>query len=415
MSFEGVKITKLEGGLGRTNPADDGVMALAIALATLPANIDNYKPYKLSQVRDAELLGFNESFDANNHVLAHQHISDFFAYSPEGTLYLIPVPAKDNEDATYKVEDIAQMTAFKAAIREAASVKSIGFAGFDGAINTLITSVATIQTGFVDTMATEKRLIDNVMIEAVPAADVVGVNALPDLREQHAGNVSVVIGQDPKVAAIDNAYQNYAAIGAALGMLSVRQVNENLGSVNILQKPSAKRAQGDYPLTIGTSWASAAISNGVALSELTGTDKKNLTDKGYIYAGSYDGYGGVFFNSSPTATAATSDYAFIENNRVWNKAARRIRAILLPEIKGVVKKDPQTGYIRSTTISRWTGLVNAGLEMMVAADEISGYDCYIDPKQVLGPSSPLRIKAQIVMDDIVHEMDVELGLVNKLG
>lgn len=415
MSFEGVKITKLEGGLGRTNPADDGVMALAVGLNTLPQDIENFKPYKLSQIRDAEILGFNESFDANNLVLVHHHISEFFAYSPEGTLYLIPVPAKDGSAATYKVEDVAALPAFIAAIREATAVKCVGFAGYSAVIGTLQASVTGIQTGFVDVMAAEKRLIDNVMIEATPAANVVGVTGLPDLKTLSAGNVSVCIAQDPKVAAIDAAYTNYSAIGAALGMLSVRQVNENLGSVNILQKPSIKRGQSDYPLTSGASWASAAISNGVALSELTGTDKTNLTDKGYIYAGSYDGYGGVFFNDSPTAIAATSDYAYIENNRVWNKAARRIRAILLPEIKGVVKKDPQTGYIRSTTISRWTALVNAGLEMMQAADEISGYDCYIDPKQILSSGQPLVIKAQIVVDDIVHEMDVELGLVSKLG
>lgn len=414
MSFEGVKITKLEGGLGRTNPADDGVMALVVALSTLPSEIDNYKPYKLIQARDAELLGFNESFDANQLVLVNHHINEFFTYSPEGTLYLICVPDEIDESAA-KPEDIANSDDFKAAIRQAASVKSIGFVGFAPAIGTVATSVAAIQDGFITDMAAEKRLIDNVMLEAIPAADVTGVTALPDLRDGNAGNVSVCIAQDPKVAAIDNAYENYVAIGAALGMLSVRQVNENLGSVNILQKPQARRAQGDYPLTIADRWTDAAISNGVSVTELTGVDKKSLTDKGYIFAGSYDGYGGVFFNDAPTATGLESDYAYIENNRVWNKAARRIRAILLPEIKGVVKKDPQTGYIKSTSISRWTTLVNAGLEMMLAADEISGYDCYIDPKQILSSGQPLIIRAQIVMDDIVHEMDVELGLVSKLN
>lgn len=414
MSFEGVKITKLEGGLGRTNPTDDGVMALIIALSILPNDIVNYTPYKLIQPRDAQILGFDEAFDANNHVLVKNQIDEFFAYSPEGTLYLIPVPAKDADDNAYLPEAIVAKAEFKAAIRQAVSVKGVGFMNFGGAVAGLSASITAIQTVFVDAMATEKRLIDNVVLEAVPAANLAGINALPDLRTLHAGNVSVCIAQDPFVVIMDNAYKNYVAIGAVLGMLSVRQVNENLGSVNILQKPQPKRAQGDYPLTNGTKWVAASISNGVAVTQLTGADKKQLTDKGYIYAGSYDGYGGVFFNSSPTATTAISDYAYIENNRVWNKAARRIRAILLPEIKGVVKKDPQTGYIRSTTISRWTSLVNAGLEMMVAADEISSYDCHIDPKQILGPGQPLIIKAQILMDDIVHEMDVELGLTNKL-
>src|SRR5690606_1709534 len=105
-----------------------------------------------------------------------------------------------------------------------------GFAGFGQVIGALTNSITAIQTGFVKDMADEKRLIDNVMLEGLPAADVVGVNALPDLRALTAGNVSVCIAQDPAIAAIDGAYENYVAIGAALGMLSVRQVNENLGS-----------------------------------------------------------------------------------------------------------------------------------------------------------------------------------------
>lgn len=413
MSFEGVKITKLEGGLGRTAPSDDNVMMLVAALETLPATIINYKPYKLIQPRDAELLGFNESFDANEKVLVKHRVDEFFRLSPDGELWLVPVPHEDPVGTPITPQAVMAKAEFKAALREAAAVKGIGFAGFAQAIAATVTTLPLAQA-FVAEMALEKRLVDFILLEGQPAALIAGVNALPDLRTNAAPNVSVVIAQDPAIAALDALYANYSAIGSALGMLSVRQVNENLGSVNILSKPSAKRAQSDYPLTEGTKWASASLSNGLKVVELSGADKKALTDKGYIYAGSYDGYGGVFFNSSPTATVETSDYAFIENNRVWNKAARLIRTTLLPEIKGTVKKDPTTGYIRSTTISRWSGLVNAALEKMNAADEISGYDVYINPKQVLSASSPLVVKAQVVVDDIVHEMDVELGLTSQI-
>lgn len=413
MSFEGVKITKLEGGLGRSNPSDDNVMALVFALAILPATIENFKPYKLIQPLDAERLGFNEAFDANNKVLVKNQIDEFFRLSPDGILYLIPVPANNDDETVNKPEDILSMPGLKSALREASAVKGIGFMGFNQPISEVITTIPLAQE-FVAEFALEKRYIDFILLEAIPAEGIIGVTGLPDLRTKESGNVSVVIAQDPMVASIDIAYKDYCAIGSVLGMASVRQVNENWGSVNIITKPSSKRAQSDYPLTQGAKWASATLSNGVRVVELSGADKKALTDKGYIYAGGYDGYGGVYLNSSPTCTLITSDYAFIENNRVWNKAARLIRAILLPEIKGVVKKDPTTGFIRSTTISRWTSLVYAALEKMNAADEISGFDCYINPQQVLGPSSPLVIKARVVTDDIVHEMDVELGLTNKI-
>lgn len=167
-------------------------------------------------------------------------------------------------------------------------------------------------------------------------------------------------------------------------------------------------------MSIGSRYATPALSDGKLVKPLSAADKKSLTTKGYIYAGSYDGYAGVFYNSSPTAVQIASDYAYIENNRVWNKAARLIRNTLIPEVKGVVKKDPVTGFIKSTTITRWSTLLKKKLEELVAADEISGYDVFIDPKQVLGETSPLNIKAQVVADDIVHEFEVDLGLTDKI-
>lgn len=413
MSFEGVKVTKLDGGLGRTTPSEDGVAALVVALSDLPSEIEYYKPYQLLQPRDVELLGFDEAFDANKEVLVKNQTDLFFQYSPEGILYLILVPDAI-ESTAQKPQDICSIADFKAAIRTAIQVKFLGFLGFNTPASEIAATATAVQINLVDELASEKRLIDAVILECEPEADIAGVQSLPDLSALAAGNISVCIAQDPAIAEIDEAYESYSDIGSVLGMISVRQVNENLGSVNILQKPAAKRGMNDYPLTQNGSWSDANISNGLNVSALSGIDKKQLTSKGYIFAGNYDGYGGVFFNDSPTATDTASDYSQIENNRIWNKAARRIRSVLMPEIKGVVKKDPQTGYIRDTTISRWTGLVNASLEKMQSAEEISGFDCYINPKQILSSKQALKVKARVVSDDIVHEMDVELGLTDKL-
>lgn len=411
MSFEGVTVNKLNGGLGRSNPADDNVFALcyAVAVDKLPPGTSHYKPVKLLQERDAEQIGFTESFDANHDLLVHHNITEFFRLSPDAVLYLILCP----DQLTYSA--IVQSPLFAAALREAQDVKGFGIANSLTTLSTIADEVEPVQS-VLSEMATAHRLIDFVILEGKGGNAALSIANYPDLREKKAPNVSVSIAQDPGVAVLSVAYGKYAAVGAVLGMLGVRQINENLGSVNIMQKPSARKGDRDYPLTDGGSrkWLAAALSDGTKVNSLTPADKRELTNKGYIYAGSYEGYGGIFFNSSPTATEKASDYAYIENNRVWNKAARLIRSTLLIEIKGVVKKDPQTGYIRSTTISRWSGLVNAALERMVAADEISGYDVYIDPKQVLSETSPLIVKARVQVDDIVHEISVDLGLTNNL-
>jgi hypothetical protein len=193
--------------------------------------------------------------------------------------------------------------------------------------------------------------------------------------------------------------------------LAVRQVNENLGSVDILNKPPAQRGNESYPLSNGIVWAKPALSGGTDIYTLTNVQVRDLTSKGYVFASSYEGFAGVFFNSSPTATALSSDYAYIENNRVWNKAARIIRTTLIPRIKSTLKKDPNTGYILATAAAGLKAICDASLKtQLIDTNEASGAEAFISPKQIVTESNPLKIRALVVVDDIIHEMTIELGL-----
>jgi hypothetical protein len=162
-------------------------------------------------------------------------------------------------------------------------------------------------------------------------------------------------------------------------------------------------------------WLDPQLTGGTKISTLTKAQIEELQDKGYIFAASYEGYPGVFFTGSKTCISVASDYAYIENNRVWNKGARALRTALLPEVKGIVKKDPATGFIRSTTVSRWTGIANKALEQMVGNDDISGFDVFIDPSQIVNSTDAVKVKASIVADGIVHEFEVALGLTNSIN
>jgi hypothetical protein len=210
---------------------------------------------------------------------------------------------------------------------------------------------------------------------------------------------------------------NFACVGSFLGMIAARKVNENVGSVAIQNPPLEKRGQVDYPLTDINSglWLDAKLTGGTTIASLTKAELQQLDTFGYIFAATYEGYPGVFFSNSKTCISEASDYCYIENNRVWNKEARALRASLLPEVKGVVKKNPTTGFIKSTTISRWTGIGNKALEQMVADDEISGFEVFINPNQVVNSSQPVKITAKVVADGIVHEFEVALGLTNSLN
>lgn len=389
----GVKIEKLQGGLERKNPSTDSHVALIIKAtgnAALDAIISNAgKGLILTSLSQAESLGLTLSASANGASPFYEHISEFFRLAPEGTLYL------------FNNKTVANLLAF---IKENKEIKGFGIVDDFGAA-TQEATIAQYQSGIINVLATENRLIDFGIIgwNNFNVANVI------DLTELDAPQISVLV--------VGSGTSTFAAVGAFLGMLAVRKVNENAGSVDIQNKPLEKRGSSDYTLTDKNKglWVNPKLTGGATISSLTKAQLTDLENKGYIYAASYEGYPGAFFTNSKTCISQASDYCFIENNRVWNKAARTLRIALLPEVKGVVKKNPTTGFIKSTTISRWTGIGNKALEQMVTNDEISGFDIYINPQQVVNSTQPVKIKASVVMDGIVHEFEVALGLTNSIN
>ncbi len=237
-----------------------------------------------------------------------------------------------------------------------------------------------------------------------------------DARAYGAENVSIVIAQDPIIRAVKPAHETYAAIGSALGAVSVRNVNENIGSVDIEKKPTAYKGKPNYTLTSANRkrWLTAKLQDGKDFNILTAADIKALAKKGYILVGFYNGYSGYYFTDSHTCTESASDYSRIENNRVWDKAANLGRNALMPRVKGNLLKDPLTGFIRDIEATELSKLAENAIKIMEASEEISSVSIYIDPKQVISDDTPLKIKGQVLFNDILHDMEFDLGLTNKL-
>lgn len=406
MSFKGTTITKNDGGLGGSQTTDRGAVIIIGAAAT--DTVPNNKAYELLQIEDAESLGITPATDLSNTELVHDHLSEIFRLAPENRVYLITVPK-----AT-KVSDLKNLTELIDALRGIEGLNTIAVAGLAADL----TLTAAVQGGqlVVDTLAAEHILIDSFLIEGLGSYNAGTIAEFTNLRTLVSPNVSVIIAQDPQVASRNAAYSGYAAVGAALGMLLARYVHENLGSVDIENKPRAKRGTNDYPLTdskLGR-WVSASLSNGKKFSELSYADQQKLDELGYIYAGSFAGYGGVFLSDSHTCEKADSDYCYIERNAIWNKAARIVRRILIPRIRSKVEAEPSTGYIKHTTITDWDGRVRVGLDTMKAAGNIADFDIYIDPKQAAVMTTPFRIRLRLVADGIVHEFDIDLGYTKSL-
>ncbi|MNS03119.1 hypothetical protein D3C72_344470 [compost metagenome] len=404
MSFQGPQINKRQGGLGRQNPSTDGVFLIigVIATAALSATtVVHNKAYPLYQEQDAKDLGINESLDANNNILVFQQISEFYRIAPESTLYFMPV-------APATPLAILNLEAVKAEIRSFKDIKGIGIIGTEEAVSELEPLIEDLQE-WVDDLAAEKRLIDFIILEGKGEEVPLAISAYPNLRELNAPNVHISIAQDPAVAVLDTAYAKYADVGCVLGGLSVRSVNESLGSVDILRKPSSRAGEQTYPISTNGKFLKASLSDGKAFDSLGITNQKLLTQKGYIYAGSFEGFDGVYFNGMPGCVELASDYAWGENNRVWNKAARLVRQRTIPKIRGILKKDPATGYLTASSAAAIEEVAKGALDTMLKAEEISGFGVYVNAKQIVNDQSPLKMKINVVRDEILHELEIDLG------
>lgn len=416
--FAGPLINKLQGQLGRRNPSADSVFGLVAGGVAVAGKLALGQVVKLIQPSDAVAVGINPAYDANNNVLVYHHIERYFAYNPDGTLYLA-VAAQGTSFAAMcgaagAVQQLLTAEATEGAIRKVGLVlnPSTAPAAFTTGLLTDVLTAVPLAQALIDELAKDALYVDNIMLEGILATGASIAN-LPSLRTLASEQVSVCVAADPAVLSLTG--RPSAAIGSALGMMSVRKVSECLGSVNIVNKPQGYKGTITYPLTntaLGY-FLGAALSNGASFGSLSVADKTALKDKGYIYAGKFAGFDGVYFNDSHTCTEAASDYAYIEDSGVWNKAARLLRVGVLPVLRGEVEIDANTGYMTAGATAYYQGLGEKSVLPMARAKEIAGEPTVvIAPSQDVVGTSSVSMSLGYVRNGILRKLEVDLGAVN---
>ena len=398
--FNGATVNRVDGGLGRTTANSDNVSLLVIGNAIATAGLPLNAVKRVLDLKDLETMGITASYDDVNSILAHHHASEVFRLNPDVELYVVSTtPVSRNVEIVKAVRTFPQIKLLAIAANVTASPVAIAV------------EVAALKLEVIDELLQDKIRIDSILIGSDQFTAATAISAYPDLRALNTPNVSVILGQDPAVAAIKTAYANYAAVGTALGALSRRGVNENLGSVDANDKPDYAKGLNYWTLSdiARGLFLTAALQSGKNFAALTAAERQALNEKGYIFIGGYAGFAGFYFSNSPTCTAVTSDYAYIENNRVWNKAARGVRTALLPRVKRNVLKDPETGFVKTSEARELESVASKPLQDMVNAGEISAGDVYINPAQAFVGETALEVKATIVYNGIVFEFNVDLS------
>jgi len=389
-----IVITKTNGGLGRRNPSKDMVSGLLANGVAVVGGVQLGQVYKLESVNDATQLGIDANYDATNQVLVYEHIKEFFRINPDGVLYIMllaqNISYKDMLDPVNSGNGLKLLNDANGEIRQLGVVYNPTLAGTWLDVNAAILNA--------------KKLAAEADVLKMPLSIILegryyNTTAPVDLRTLNAEKVSVMIGQDLSVANdSSNPQSTYAAVGTALGAVSRAAVNENIAWVEKFN-------------VFGDTLTIAGI-QGSNINTLSDATKNTLNDYGLLFFRTFVGKDGIYFNDTPTCTAITSDYAYIENNRTIDKAIREVRSILLPRLNSPIEVDTDTGQLSPEVVKSFEADGRRALEVMLSNGEISSMDVYVDPSQDILGTSELKVQFTLVPTGTARQISVTIGFSN---
>ena len=404
-SLKGVNIQRGTIGASVDQGADaiTGLLATGVAVAANAANgisgIALGQTVKLTSLTDAEAYGINESYDSTNSLSVYRHISEFYRMFPNGTLYLM-LYSGDMEAA------FAEQYAKKLIIDANGEIRILGIA------NTPAAATEEYLNGFPEdvfgSIQLGQQLYDwafstfrpcQIILEgrdfnapnAASALDLRNITISNQVLE--AFKVSVCIAQDWKFAdGLDAIRKKMADLGTMLGSLAKKAVNENIGEVE----------GGNLVDTTNNKWLVAGLSNHQTIA---GWDSQleALDSKGYIFAISYTGIAGYYWNNDHTCTPIKKDkdgyfneYT-ISYGRVHDKAVRDLRTCLLPKVKSTQPVDPDTGKLPQALVTYFERLADDDVFNAMAAEGlITAGKTTVDPESDL-LISPRELKVSFVL------------------
>lgn len=319
----------------------------------------------------------------------HYHIAEFFRANPSGQLWvgIFPIPS------TYTFTEITTLqTAANGTLRQVGVYK-------DGAAYSS-SDLTAINTEVVTNNDNKHKPLSVLYAGNLQAT--ADITTIADLYALSANKVSSIISQDGAAlgALLFLSYgKSITNLGVALGMLSKSAVSEDFGN-------PAK-----FNISDGTENDVPAFANGQLVSALSETSLDNLDTKRHIFSQKYIGYAGTYFNDNHTAIATTSDYAYINDNRVIDKAIRGIYSALIPYLKGKVIYNAD-GTLATTTISFYQNQALQPLLQMsrdLDLGEVVADDVYIDPTQNVRSTNTLTISVKLNENGIARNILVPIS------
>lgn len=207
-----------------------------------------------------------------------------------------------------------------------------------------------------------------------------------DLKAMSSNGVAVVAGDT-------NSTSLNAAVGLVLGRIAKAAVSTSIARVK------------DGAL-VGINDAFIGAVRSEAFSQ-----RAVLIDKGAITLTSYAQRAGYYLSDDQMCALPTDDFTNLVSGRTVDKAQRISYQVYVDELHNSVPIDLASGKISPEVIKSMEGKIEYAVRTAMA-NELSGFDAYIDPNQNILATSKLVINEGIVPFGYLRRIDIQLGLNN---
>lgn len=326
----------------------------------------------------------------------HYHISEYYRLNPTGNLWVGFFALSGN--AFDFVELLTMQDAADGKIRQfGVYLNNTGDFNDSASIQY---AVPAIQTQL-DVLESQ-----HFPCSAILTTDVSGISDLTLLQDLtlNARGVSVVIGQDgvsQDGTKSGLGYQIYMAQAFSIGMMGAV-----LGAVSRSKVSISAAWVAEFNLTNGIELAYPAFGNGRAVNRIT---DKNLLDqlnsRRYIFPIYYPGKSGSYLNDNHCSITRSSDYAYINDNRVIDKVHRVSYSGLIDSLNGPLLLNSD-GTLADTTIAYLTSQVDDNLDQMVRDGELSGKNVTINPAQNVLATSTVVVAVTLLPLGVTRNITV---------
>lgn len=388
MGLGNVNIKLENGSLGRVAVLDDGVAGLILTGKAVTDKLELNKVYLFSSSRDLTIHGVTEE----NNPLLYKEVSAFHEQAGDGAeLHVIVVSEATTLAQMCAVDDGSPLK--KLIDHAAGRIRLVGVnklppaeysadteQGIDGDV---ITAAAVAQN-----VAESYRDKINPFRLFLPALAWNGsTESLFKPREGSYNRVGFVLAADKKIGDVAS-----PAVSRVLGRAARIPVNHSIARVKD-----------------GTIAADGFLADGKTPEEDAGM-LDALHDAGYIIYRTFVGKNGYYLNDDCMAAPLSDDYSNLNLGRVIDKAILIAHAAYVDEIQDSIEVD-DNGQLPQYLCTYF----EANMENAVAANmqnEISSFNCYIDPKQNILSTGMMNVNCKIVPRGILKEINVTLGFNN---